>query len=359
MHIVFMGTPDFAVPSLEKLAAAHSVDLVVTRPDAARGRGKKLLPSAVKARALELGLPVLEAARITPEVLDQVTTAANGSAPDVIVVAAFGCLLPQALIDTPRLECVNVHASLLPTWRGAAPIQRGILAGDPELGVSIMRVVKALDAGPYCAQASLCREEQTAPELMSQLAELGATTLLSALVDIEGGTAIWHEQDESQVTYAKKITKAEMFLSPELNAQQNRLRVQAAFDAAPARTQVAGRSVRVLDARAQTLADLPPELTSAANLNPGQVLKLHKRIWLICAPESTCAPKDANAVPTKNGETPATPASAAAAASASTQTPTALELLSVKPDGKREMPASAWAAGLKASGSEGLTWASL
>lgn len=332
MHIVFMGTPDFAVPSLEKLAAKHSVDLVVTRPDAARGRGKKLLPSAVKARATELGLPVLEAARITQDVLERVASSANGSAPDVIVVAAFGCILPQALLDTPRLDCVNVHASLLPAWRGAAPIQRGILAGDPKLGVSIMRVVAALDAGPYCAQAFISREEQTAPELMGQLAELGATTLIGALEDICHGTAVWQEQDESQVTYANKISKSEMLLSPEVSAQQNRLRVQAAFDAAPARAQVGGKSIRVLDARAQKVSQLPEELTAtltAESLAAGSVLKLHKRIWLICA------------------------------ADASKQTPTALELLSVKPDGKREMPASAWAAGLKVPANKGLTWASL
>ena len=136
MRVVFMGTPAFAVPSLRKLAAAHKVALVLTRPDAVRSRGKKLEPSPVKEAALELGLPVMEANRMTPEVLD----ALRAAEAEVFCVAAYGCILPDEVLTMAPLGCVNVHASLLPRWRGAAPIQRSILEGDAETGVSIMRI---------------------------------------------------------------------------------------------------------------------------------------------------------------------------------------------------------------------------
>ena len=127
MRVVFMGTPDFAVPSLEKLVeAGHEVALVITRPDAVRGRGKKLVPSPVKAKALELELPVLEANRMDPEVVG----AREAARADIFCVAAYGCILPDAVLTMAPLGIVNVHASLLPRWRGAAPIQRAILAGD-------------------------------------------------------------------------------------------------------------------------------------------------------------------------------------------------------------------------------------
>ncbi|MGI6229287.1 MAG: methionyl-tRNA formyltransferase [Tractidigestivibacter sp.] len=304
MRIVFMGTPDFAVPSLRALAGRHEVSLVVTRPDAVRGRGKKLVPSAVKAAATELGLSVLEASRMSGEALERVREAA----PDCIVVAAYGCILPQALLDIPRMECVNVHASLLPRWRGAAPIQRAILAGDERAGVSIMRVVAALDAGAYCRQASVPVGETPCPELMAELASLGAKELLCALDQIEDGSVRWTEQDESRVTYAHKVEKAEMHLDPAASVEQNRRVVQASMDAAPARLSVAGRGLRALLARADA---------SGLNVSAGSVLVQHGRVWLGCS----------------DG---------------------ALELTRVKPDGKREMDAKAWASGLRG---EGLTWA--
>ena len=135
MRIVFMGTPEFAVPSLEALAAEHDVTLVVTRPDAVRSRGKRLEPSPVKARALELGLPVLEAKRMDAAAIDAVRDAA----PDLICVVAFGCILPDELLAVAPLGAINVHGSLLPRWRGAAPIQRAILAGDEKTGGPAVR----------------------------------------------------------------------------------------------------------------------------------------------------------------------------------------------------------------------------
>ena len=170
MRIVFMGTPDFAVPSLTSLVeAGNEIALVITRPDAVRGRGKKLEPSPVKAKALELGLPVVEANRMTPDVIDQLKAADA----DIFCVAAYGCILPDELLHMAPLGIVNVHASLLPRWRGAAPIQRAILAGDEVAGVSIMRIGHGVDTGAYCAQASTSVAGKHAEALTMELGELG------------------------------------------------------------------------------------------------------------------------------------------------------------------------------------------
>lgn len=297
MRVVFMGTPEFAVPSLRALAAAYDVALVVTRPDAVRSRGKRLEPSPVKAAALELGLPVLETARMTPEALD----ALRGTRADVFCVAAYGCILPDEVLTMAPAGCVNVHASLLPRWRGAAPIQRCILAGDTETGVSIMRIGHGVDTGDYCAQASCSIGEKTADELTRELGELGGALLARVLPSVVDGTAVWTVQDESLVTHAAKVSKAEMLLDPAATAHENALRVRAASDAAPARCVVAGKPVRAL--RAQVAPDAPRVAPSAFEVRG-------KRVFLGCA----------------DG---------------------ALELLEVKPDGKRAMDASAWAAGLR------------
>ena len=296
MRVVFMGTPDFAVPSLRALAAAHDVNLVLTRPDAVRGRGKRLEPSPVKAAATELAIDVLETNRITPEALERIKAAR----PDIICVAAYGCILPDSVLALAPHGCVNVHGSPLPRWRGAAPIQRAVLEGDELAGVSIMRVVHDLDAGAYCRQTTTPVGEKSCPELMAEVAELGACELLAALDDIEAGCATWVEQDESQVTYAKKIDKAEMRLDPADAAARNLRRVRASLDAAPARLSVAGKGVRALAARA-----------SDAHVAPGSVLVVKGRVHLGCA----------------DG---------------------AIELTRVKPDGKREMEAAAWSQGLHA-----------
>ena len=166
MRIIFMGTPDFAVPSLSLLAQRHEVTLVVTRPDAVRSRGKRLEPSPVKVKALELGIPVLECTRVTDDVLARL----RAEEPDVICVVAFGCLLPDAVLELAPLGCVNVHGSLLPKWRGAAPIQRAVLEGDEHIGISIMRLVQKMDAGDYCRQASVELGEKGCAQVMDELA---------------------------------------------------------------------------------------------------------------------------------------------------------------------------------------------
>lgn len=307
MRIVFMGTPDFAVPSLRALAAAHDVALVLTRPDAVRSRGKKLEPSPVKAAALELGLPVLEAKRMEPEVVD----ALRAARADVFCVAAYGCILPDEVLTMAPLGCVNVHASLLPRWRGAAPIQRAILAGDAEAGVSIMRIGHGVDTGAYCAQASCSVAGKSADELTSELAELGAGLLLEVLPELAAGTVSWTEQDEALVTHAAKIQKAELRLDPAVSAADNERRALASSDAAPARCMLAGKSVRVLAARVAPV--------SGAVLAAGELAIQGGRVLLGC------------------GEG-------------------ALEVLELKPDGKRAMDAAAWAAGQRGAA---VTWEAL
>ena len=298
-----MGTPDFAVPSLRALDEAFDVVGVVTRPDAVRSRGKRLEPSPVKAEALARRLRVIESNRMTSEVMDEL----RAIAPDVVCVAAYGCILPDALLELAPLGCYNVHASLLPRWRGAAPIQRAVLAGDELVGASIMRVVHELDAGAWCEQVSVEVADHTSDELLSLVGERGAVALVDSLRRIEAGTAEWHDQDESLVTYAHKVGKAEMRLDPDVPALDNARRVQASTDAAPARCLVAGRGVRVTRARASA-HDAAGD--GQALPGPGRVVVTRKRVLLGCA----CG---------------------------------ALEVLGVKPDGKREMDAAAWAAGLR------------
>lgn len=295
MRIVFMGTPDFAVPSLKLLNEHHEVVLVVTRPDAVRGRGKKKVPSAVKACAQDSGLEVLEAVRMDEEAIKKVSDAQ----PDLIVVAAYGCILPDEIINMAPMGCINVHASTLPRWRGAAPIQRAIMEGDKSAGVSIMKVVQALDAGDYSRQAEVEIKDKSFDTLISQLAELGAKELLLAIEDIQKGSVEWKAQDESQVTIAKKVFKKEMRLSKEFQSSKACRYIQASSDAAPCRVNICGKGVRIMRAK-----------PASENLLAGQVLVKDQRVYLGFTDGS-------------------------------------IELLVVKPDGKREMDVSAWAAGLR------------
>jgi len=241
-----MGTPEFAVPSLELLAEEHRVVAVYVRPDAASGRGKAVRPGAAKLAAERLGLEVRQPATLRdPETL----AALDALDADVVCVAAYGLLLPPAVLASARYGAVNVHASLLPRWRGAAPIQRAILAGDPELGVSIMRMEEGLDTGPYCLQASTPSDDKSADGLTDELARLGARLLVEALPAIADGSAVWTRQDESGVTYAAKVTKDDVAPDPGLGARENVLRVRASSAAAPARMLVGGKGLTLSGAR--------------------------------------------------------------------------------------------------------------
>jgi methionyl-tRNA formyltransferase len=208
MRILFMGTPDFAVPSLlALLAAGYQVAGVVTQPDRPKGRGKKLTPPPVKVAALEKGLPVFQPEKVRSEE----SLAHLQSLPfDLLVTAAYGQILPVALLEIPRWGSINVHASLLPKYRGGAPIHRCIINGDAESGVTIMRMVKELDAGDMLAQVRVPIElGDTVGSLHDKLAAAGAVLLTETIATILDGSAVETPQDESKVTYAPNLSRDE------------------------------------------------------------------------------------------------------------------------------------------------------
>lgn len=206
LRVLFMGTPQFAVPTLEAiLASQHTVVGVVTQPDKPRGRGQKQTAGPVKARALEAGVPVLQPDTLKDEAVRDQLRAMQA---DIGVVAAFGKILAQAVLDIPRLGMINVHASLLPRWRGAAPIHRAVISGDAVTGVTIMRVVKALDAGAMLATVERpIADEDTSDVVEHDLASLGAALLVKTLDRLAVGPVEEAPQDESLVTYAHRLTK--------------------------------------------------------------------------------------------------------------------------------------------------------
>jgi methionyl-tRNA formyltransferase len=210
MRIVFFGTPLFAVPTLAALlASSHQVVAVVTQPDKPRGRGQKVSDAPVKALALERGLPVLQPERLTRD-LD---TDFGALGADLGVVAAYGKILPEWLLTTPRLGMINVHASLLPKYRGAAPVHRAVINGDPQTGVTIMRVVKALDAGPMMARAVRPIGVNESSEVVERdLAALGAALLVEVVEAVAAGHGVEEPQDDGAATYAPRLTKDEGLL---------------------------------------------------------------------------------------------------------------------------------------------------
>ncbi|MCL2379327.1 MAG: methionyl-tRNA formyltransferase [Coriobacteriia bacterium] len=248
MRIVFMGTPDFAARILQMLLESlkfAEVAAVYSRPDAISKRGKAVVPSAVSRVAIENNLSLFR-----PETLrnEEAQQQLRDLCPDLIVVAAYGMILPKEVLDIPPRGCVNVHASLLPRWRGAAPIERAILAGDMQIGVSIMQMEEGLDTGPYCAIVSTDIGEKTATELHCELADMGGQLLFDNLPALLGDSAQWTTQDEVAVTYAHKIEKSELRLSPELHTVDFIRRVRASSESAPARLSIAGQGATILEA---------------------------------------------------------------------------------------------------------------
>ena len=242
MRIAFMGTPDFAVPTLDALVAAgHDVVAVYSQPPRQAGRGKALRPSPVQARAEALGLPVR-----TPVSLRDADAQAEFAALDldVAVVAAYGLILPQAILDMPRRGCLNVHGSLLPRWRGAAPVQRAILAGDAQTGVTIMGMERGLDTGPMYLVRKTPIAAKSAGELSDELAGIGAALMIEALDDLAHIQPV--PQPDEGVTYAAKIDKAEAridFTQPAV-AVERQIR---AFNPAPgAFFEAGGERIKVL-----------------------------------------------------------------------------------------------------------------
>lgn len=249
MRVVFAGTPDFAVPTLRSLVdAGHDVAMVLTQPDRPAGRGRRTVAGPVKQYALEAGLPVRQ-----PDNLEDASILAElrSLRPRVMVVAAYGLLLKRAVLDLPRQGCINVHASLLPRWRGAAPIQRAIEAGDAETGISIMQMEPGLDTGPVLAcRAVPIEPTDTGGSLHDRLALLGAELLVETLARLAAGEVEAVPQDDAAATYAAKITAADSRLDWAQSADQLERRVRAMNPWPVVRTRHDGESLRVWAAEA-------------------------------------------------------------------------------------------------------------
>jgi len=317
-----MGTPDFAAAILEALLSTERAELpphnschvhdyevvaVYSRPDAVSKRGKKLVPSAVSQLAQKCDLPLYRPRTLRDADAQKELAALK---PDLIIVAAYGMILPKEVLDISPLGCVNVHASLLPRWRGAAPIERAILAGDKRTGVAIMQMEEGLDTGPTCAFEVVEVGEKSASLLRNELAHKGGQLLVDVLPNIFDGSAAWTIQNEDEVSYADKIKKEEMKLSPNLSVGDFVRRVRSSSDSAPAKLSVEGRIVTVLDAMSTPLCSV------------GKVMFIKqggkRRVLLGCSDGM-------------------------------------VELLRVKPDGKKEMHAADWLNGFPKK-VEGLTW---
>ncbi|MEP6785077.1 MAG: methionyl-tRNA formyltransferase [Sphingomonadales bacterium] len=246
MRIVFMGTPDFAVPSLDALVACgHDVICAYTQPPRRAGRGKALSPTPVHLRAEALGIEVRHPARLR-DPADQAAFAALDA--DVAVVAAYGLILPQPILDAPRHGCINVHGSLLPRWRGAAPVQRAILAGDSVTGVTIMQMEAGLDTGPMLAKVETDMADKTAGALTSELARSGAALLVKVLGDLAAYPPV--TQPDEGATYAPKIDKAEARLDFLISAPQIIRQIRAFAPAPGAFFELEGERFRILEAEA-------------------------------------------------------------------------------------------------------------
>ena len=267
LRLGFAGTPEFAVPALDALRQAHRICAVFTQPDRPAGRGQALRESPVKSLAVAHGIRLHQPASFkSPEALEILRSLAL----DALVVVAYGLLLPPAALACPKLGCINIHASLLPRWRGAAPIQRAILAGDAHTGVTIMRMDEGLDTGPMlAARAMEIRADDTAKSVHDRLARAGADLIVETLAALNSGRIREEPQPSVGVTYAAKITKAEALIDWREDAPQIWRRVRA-FNPWPiAETRLDGAQLRIWDAE---LRDSDLRAGGAPGIEPGTVL---------------------------------------------------------------------------------------
>lgn len=268
MKIIFAGTPEFAVPTLKMLlASSHQVCAVYTQPDRPAGRGRHLHSSPVKELALASGIPVFQPLTLkTEDDLKQITLLDA----DLMIVVAYGMILTQAVLDAPKHGCINVHASLLPRWRGAAPIQRAIMAGDEKTGVTIMRIIRQLDAGDMLHKEEYTIGSQdTASILHDKLAELGAIGLSKVLANVEAGNINAEKQDEHWVTYAAKLEKSEATIDWSQSAEDIARNVRGMNPWPVAQTVYQGEALRIWQAEAIKSDDI---------MKPGEVICSQKAI---------------------------------------------------------------------------------
>ncbi|AGA58304.1 Methionyl-tRNA formyltransferase [Thermobacillus xylanilyticus] len=303
IRIVFMGTPEFAVPSLRALAASgYRIAAVVSQPDRPQGRKRVLMPTPVKAAAEELGIPVLQPERVRrPEAVEAIAA----YEPDLIVTAAYGQILPKSLLDLPRLGCINVHGSLLPKYRGGAPIQRAIMNGETVTGVTIMYMAEGLDTGDMISRVEVPIEpDDTAGTLFAKLSEAGAELLVRTLPGIIAGTARAVPQNDAEATYAPNLTREDERLDWSRGAKQLYDQVRGLSPFAGGYTLLNGEVFKVWQCRP---ADGPG---GGADARPGTIRAAGGRLFVAAG----------------DGW---------------------LELLQVQPAGKKAMPAAEWLKGMR------------
>jgi methionyl-tRNA formyltransferase len=265
-RILFAGTPEFSLPPLRALLDSdHDVVAVYTQPDRPAGRGRKVRYSPVKELAVDAGVPVCQPASLRDE---RAVAELAAFVPDLMVVVAYGLILPQAVLDVPRLGCVNIHASVLPRWRGAAPIQRAVLAGDAETGVTIMRMEAGLDTGPmYLVERTPIAPDETGGSLHDRLSTLGGEALMKALPGILDGTRVPRPQDDSQSTYAGKLDKAEAVIDWTRPAVEIERQVRAFNPWPVAQTRYEDANLRLWRAHAVPGVGAAPGTVMAASRN--------------------------------------------------------------------------------------------
>ncbi len=267
MRVVFWGTPDFAVESLKELInSKHKVVAVITQPDKPKGRGKKLTPPPVKVEAQKHNIPVYQPERVknNPQLLEEL----KKLNPDIFVVVAYGKILPKEIIELPRYKTINIHASLLPKYRGAAPIQRAIMDGEEETGVCIMEITEELDAGDvYKCKKVKIQNEDDIVSLHDKLSEEGAKLLIEVLDQIEKGEIKKTPQDHSKATYAKPIQKEDGKINWEKSAKEIFNQIRALKVWPKAYTNFRDKQVKILDAEV---------IDETSQGNPGEIVKLEK-----------------------------------------------------------------------------------
>lgn len=312
IKVVFMGTPQFAADILRNLIEENSIKIVAvyTMPDAVRGRGNKLVASPVKQLASNYNIPVETPFNFKDE---DTVSKLKSYKPDFICVAAYGILLPESVLNIPKYECLNVHGSLLPRWRGSAPIQRAILEGDPCTGTSIMRMEKGMDTGDFCLQSSLDILDKNVEQIEECLALAGSKDLILAINSIVNEDVIWVKQQNDKVTIAAKISKKELNFKHTDSADCAERKVRASGDAHPSKCCICGRNVRITQA---DLAYIDKTNTT------GKVLIENKKLYLGMKDEY-------------------------------------IEVLELKPDGKKLMTAKDFIAGIQNKASESLIWTTI
>lgn len=274
MKIIFAGTPIFAASALEALiAAGHEIVTVLTQPDRPAGRGMKLVASAVKISALKHGITVLQLVNLKSPVIQLQLQHLKA---DVMVVAAYGLILPEVVLNIPQLGCLNIHASLLPRWRGAAPIQRAILAGDDETGITIMQMDAGLDTGAMLLKKGMpVGESDTTAYLHDKLCILGAQSIVEALAGLQQGSFVATVQDDKQACYAAKIKKIEAAIDWQLDAKQIN-RVVRAFNPSPgAYTHQQGKVLKIWQAK----------LVAGGLGKPGEVISVEREGIIVACGE--------------------------------------------------------------------------